>query len=180
MAILLRFRRRRRQRALSHTRRAMNVLASEVSTQPDDVRASVRNDSPSQSPEEAWRGAKVVITATPIAPPPEEADPITWSRWRGEKRLVSPHATELASLFTDINNYFGRSIAYYPFDPAGIEIRGAHIIVGTGGKYEFFGRLADAATRYQDVHPEEESLRGILKAVLDEAFLMLEEMEAAT
>lgn len=43
---------------------------------------------------------------------------------------------------------------------------------------EFFGRLANAAWRYQRVSKEDENQRDLLFAILQEAFAMLDEMES--
>ncbi len=47
-------------------------------------------------------------------------------------------------------------------------------------KIEFFGRLANAALRYQDKCGGNEKQRDLLFAVLHEAFAMLDEMEEGT
>lgn len=47
-------------------------------------------------------------------------------------------------------------------------------------KVEFFGRLANAALRYEATRREQDALGGLLSAVLHEAFAIAEEMEEGT
>ena len=47
-------------------------------------------------------------------------------------------------------------------------------------KLEFFGRLANAALRYQHLSKDDENQRDLLFAVLHEAFAILDEMEYGT
>ncbi|MDB4306315.1 hypothetical protein N9980_01995 [bacterium] len=101
-----------------------------------------------------WRGADVEITDEP---PPEQTEP---GFYPDPRRVVSKNAASLAWLFIGLRDGFSG------------HLDGAN-------KVEFFGRLAEAARAYQhQLGEKSESERDLLLAVLHEAFVMLEEMEA--
>jgi hypothetical protein len=104
-------------------------------------------------PKRLWGGAGVVVTGTP-PPPPREDDFYPPPRY-----VVTEHASELSWLIKRIWD------ACRP------------VVGGGENKDEFFGRLANAATRYQDRVGYNETTQGLLGAVLHEAWAMVEEIE---
>ena len=109
-----------------------------------------------QKPEtEGWGGAGVVFTnRQPARSKGQEFYP-------EPKYVVTPHADEAAWLLHKLRDLFS----------------GAGLI-DSCSKIEFFGRLADAALRYQKHARDEEKATLLLAAMLAEAKVMLAEMEA--
>lgn len=99
---------------------------------------------------EFWAGADVVILDS--EPEPREPGFYPDPRW-----VVSPKAAELSWLFCELRDVF---IPYYDGQT----------------KIELFGRLANAALRYQE-RADEVDTRELLLAVLHEAFAIAEEMD---
>lgn len=98
-----------------------------------------------------WGGADVVIA------PPQR--PARHPSFRPEPRgIVTKHASELSWLFVRLRDIFS---PYYDGQT----------------KIEFFGRLANAAQRYQARKQGPEVLRDLLGAVVHEAFAIADEME---
>jgi len=103
---------------------------------------------------EEWGGADVVITARP----PETQ---SGGFYPEPRFVITPNAIQLSWLFYQLRDIF---LGLYD---------------GTT-KIEFFGRLANAALRYQNKCKGSENQRDLLFAVLHEAFAMLDEMEEGT
>ncbi|XHX76981.1 MAG: hypothetical protein RBJ76_21465 [Stenomitos frigidus ULC029] len=101
-----------------------------------------------------WGGADVVVTSQ--RPNAEGA-----GFYPDPRYVVTPNAKQLSWLFYQLRDIF------------------AGLYDGTS-KIEFFGRLANAARRYQTKRGEKESQQDLLFAVLHEAFAMLDEMEEGT
>lgn len=98
-----------------------------------------------------WGGAGVVISPTDLQEKSGDFYP--------EPRVVvTALASELSWLFEQLRGVF------------------AHLLDGTT-KIEFFGRLANAALRYQRRCDGKEVLKDLLAAVLHEAFAIADEME---
>jgi hypothetical protein len=98
-----------------------------------------------------WGGADVVIS--PSEPPASEP-----SFYPEPRRVVTASAPELSWLFVRLQDIF---TPYYDGQT----------------KIEFFGRLANAARRYQAKNQGHEVVGDLLRAVLHEAFAMADEME---
>jgi hypothetical protein len=98
-----------------------------------------------------WGGAHVVIS--------EAAPEVSASSWEPEHRhVVTEFGLELSWLFDQLRNAFGPTI-------------------GGPGKFEFYGRLANAANAYLNaVHSKEQTARDLAMSSLLEAFVMLDEM----
>jgi hypothetical protein len=77
------------------------------------------------------------------------------------RTVVTPHSRHLTWLFYQLRDAFGDILDYMT-------------------KYEFYGRLANAALRYQSRCTGPEVRTQLLLAVLHEAFAMLEEFEEGT
>ncbi len=101
-----------------------------------------------------WGGADVVITSRQPETPGGGFYP-------EPRYVVTPNAQQLSWLFNQLRDVF------------------SDLYDGTT-KIEFFGRLANAALRYQSKREGNESQRDLLYAVLHEAFAMLDEMEEGT
>ena len=99
-----------------------------------------------------WGGADVLITSKSR----KSAD--NGGFYPEPRTVVTPYAGEVGWLFTRLRDAFDG------------------LIDGTS-KIEFYGRLANAATDYQQSVNGSESAQDMLKAILHEAFVMLEEME---
>src|SRR5271166_4941521 len=103
---------------------------------------------------EPWGGTGIVISATPPQP---RAEP---GFYRDPQYVVTPYARQLSWLFNRLRGAFSDAIDYL-------------------SKFEFYGRLADAANRYNIADStESQSVEGLLVAVLDEAKLMAKEFQA--
>jgi hypothetical protein len=103
--------------------------------------------------EEEWGGAGVVICQMACSGQSGE--------WRPDPRqVVTTHSLSLSWLFAALTDAFQGLIDHVT-------------------KFEFYGRLANAATRYQSRVPVE-SQTDLLLAVLNEAYSMLSEMEKGT
>ncbi len=98
-----------------------------------------------------WGGADVVIS--PYEPPASAP-----GFYPEPRRVVVASASELSWLFFQLRDIFN---AY----------------LNGQTKIEFFGRLANAALRYQAKNQGDEVLGDLLRAVLHEAFAMADEME---
>lgn len=101
-----------------------------------------------------WDGANVVITA-------RQDNRASSSYYSQLRYVVTADAQELSWLFCQLRDIFSG-------------------LYDNTSKLEFFGRLANAALRYQSISKDEENQRDLLFAVLHEAFAMLEEMEKDT
>lgn len=99
-----------------------------------------------------WGGADVLVTSTSRN---NSRDPGFYPEPR---TVVTPYAGEVGWLFSRLRNAFDG------------------LIDGTS-KIEFYGRLANAATNYQRSVNGNENAQEMLRAILHEAFVMLEEME---
>jgi len=100
-----------------------------------------------------WGGADVGIVE--VAPPPRE------TQFYPDPRYVeTPHVAELSWLFEELLQIF-RELDGFGF-----------------WKEEFFGRLGNVAEKFHSVCPEG-SQKGLLLAVLEEAFSMASEIEAS-
>jgi hypothetical protein len=105
-------------------------------------------------PVKEWGGADVVITS--IIPTPSTGD----SFYPEPRYVVTPSAKVLSRLFYSLRDAFKKIDDFSFF------------------KIEFFGRLANAALRYQSrLAGSSENPKDLLQAVLHEAFAMLDEME---
>jgi len=98
-----------------------------------------------------WEGANVVITSGQD----NRASSNFYSQLR---HVVTADAQELSLLFYQLRDIF---LGLYD----------------DTSKLEFFGRLANAALRYQSISKDDENQRDLLFAVLHEAFAILDEME---
>lgn len=98
-----------------------------------------------------WDGANVAITA--------RQDNRASSRFYSEIRIiVTADAQELSWLFYQLQDIFAE-------------------LYNSRSKLELFGRLANAALRYQSLAKDDENQQDLLFAVLHEAFAILDEME---
>lgn len=103
----------------------------------------------------SWVGADVRIISNPKEIPDE-------SGYYGYKRpLITIYNLEVSWLFERLRNTF------YDYG-----------YVSGGNKYEFFGRLANAAIRYIHESPEDLSAHDLLLAVLRESYEILQELES--
>jgi hypothetical protein len=101
-----------------------------------------------------WGGADVVVTS--IEPTLSTGD----SFYPEPRYVVTPNAKVLSRLFYSLRDAFKKIDDFSLL------------------KIEFFGRLANAALRYQSrLAGSSENPRNLLQAVLHEAFAMLDEME---
>jgi hypothetical protein len=101
-----------------------------------------------------WGGAHVVIRAKPISPKAPGFFP-------EPRAVVTPHSRQLTWLFYELRDAF-------------------HKLLDHLTKIEFYGRLANAALRFQTRSGGTDVRRELLLAVLHEAFAMLDEMEEGT
>lgn len=101
---------------------------------------------------EVWGGADVGVLFEPIAKP--------WESFYPEPRwVITPSAAEVSWLFFEL---------YWEVFPDWVDYL---------NKYEFVGRLANAANRYLDQVDGVESLPDLLLAIIAEARIMAKEME---
>ncbi len=107
-----------------------------------------------EAPDE-WGGADVVICAKR---PKKQTEPGFFPEPR---TVVTPHSRYLTWLFYQLRDAF-------------------HDILDQMTKIEFYGRLANAALRYQSRCGGAEVRKELLLAVLHEAFAMLDEFEEGT
>lgn len=130
---------------------ALDTLSARLRDEPIPV--IVEPDSPEAKPEE-WVGADVVITSKQpqIEPGGFYPDP---------RFVVTPHAAQLSWLFFQLRD------AFLP-------------LYDGNSKIELFGRLANAALRYQAKSEGPEDQRELCFAVLHESYSILEEMEEGT
>lgn len=98
-----------------------------------------------------WGGADVVISQV-------ESKPGNTGFYPPPRLVVTQYSHELSWLFEQLRDLF----------------RGLY---DSQSKIEFFGRLANAALRYQRKKAREEDLNDLLSAVLHEAFAMADEFE---
>lgn len=98
-----------------------------------------------------WGGADVVVTSRQ----PQTARDGFYAEPRC---VVTPNAKQLSWLFYQLRDIFSG-------------------LYDSASKGEFFGRLANAALRYQSKNKDSENQRDLLLAVLHESFAMLDEME---
>lgn len=103
------------------------------------------------SADDLWGGADVVIS---FSEPPEQRGGF----YPAPRQVVTVAASELSWLFTQLRDLFAN-----------------HYDGQT--KIEFFGRLANAALRYQAKRSGDEQIADLLGAVLHEAFAIADEME---
>lgn len=103
---------------------------------------------------EPWMGADVVVT---------DSQPPKWkSEFYPEPRyVVTPHARQLSWLMIQLRDIFSD-------------------LYDSASKIEFFGRLANAAIRYQKICNDKEEQYALLAAVLKEAKNILQEMQNGT
>jgi len=99
-----------------------------------------------------WKGADVLITSNSSKTESHE------TFYSGPRTVVTPYASEVGWLFTRLRDAFDG------------------LIDGTS-KIEFYGRLANAARAYQQSVNGNENAQDMLKAILHEAFVILDEME---
>jgi hypothetical protein len=104
-----------------------------------------------------WGGAGVVISAT-HAPAPEPESFYPDPRW-----VETPHAAQLSWLFVQLRDAFSPHPAY-----------------NGSTKFEVFGRLANAALRWNDRSHDLSNMKDLLAAVLHEAYAIAEEMDDGT
>ena len=101
---------------------------------------------------ELWGGADVGVMLEPLEKP--------WESFYPEPRwVVSPDALEISWLFFTI---------YWDVFPG---------YLNAGNKYEFVGRMANAALRYQAQVDGDEVLEDLLLAVITEARAMASQMD---
>lgn len=101
-----------------------------------------------------WGGADIVITTIP--PVPRTGDGF----YPEPRYVVTPFAFELSWLFECLRDCFAGMIDYV-------------------SKYEFYGRLADAAERYgSDRSVEHQTSSGLLDAVICEARSMANQLQS--
>jgi hypothetical protein len=101
-------------------------------------------------------GAGVVISATP---PPTLAEP---DFYPDPQYVVIQHAKKLSWLFIKLRDAFSGVIDHY-------------------SRFQFYGRLADAADRYANaMPPESPTVEGLLVAVLDEARSIARGLQSST
>lgn len=98
-----------------------------------------------------WGGAGVVISA-------QAPTPSTDSFYPDPRTVVTANSLYVSWLFGELKHAF-------------------RAIIDSCTKFEFFGRLANAAVRYQSLCDGVEVRRDLLLAVLHEAFAMLDEMD---
>lgn len=98
-----------------------------------------------------WGGANVVITSSQV----NRASSSFYSELR---YVVTADAKELSWLLSQLRDIFSG-------------------LYDNTSKLEFFGRLANAALRYQRISKDYENQRDLLFAVLHEAFAILDEIE---
>ncbi len=132
-------------------REALNTLSARLRDEPIPV--IVEQDVPDAKPEE-WVGADVVITSEQPEIEPDAFYP-------APRFVVTPHAAQLSWLFFQLRDIF---LPLY----------------GGNSKIELFGRLANAALRYQAKSEGLEDQGELCSAVLHEAYAILEEMEEGT
>jgi hypothetical protein len=105
-------------------------------------------------PVKEWGGADVVLTS--IVPTASNGE----SFYPEPRYVVTPNAKVLSRLFYSLRDAFNKIDDFSFF------------------KIEFFGRLANAASRYQSrLAGSSENPKDLLQAVLHEAFAMLDELE---
>ena len=131
-------------------RSVIDDFAREVAGRPDASLAATRNREPSCEASEICGGAGVAVFDLPPPPVPAEDDP--WGRAANCTLVVTPHAVAVGDLLVNLLHGLDGAVC--------------------------LGRLADAVQRYQDGHPEVETERGILGAMLDDAREMVTEAEA--
>jgi hypothetical protein len=102
--------------------------------------------------DQEWGGAGVLVTSTPRNST-ENA-----GFYPEPRTVVTPFAGEVAWLFTRLRDAFDG-------------------LIDGASKIEFYGRLAAAATAYQQSINGNENAQDMLRAILHEGFVMLEEME---
>lgn len=101
-----------------------------------------------------WDGANVVITS-------RQDNRASSSFYSQLRYVVTADAKELSWLFYQLRDIFSG-------------------LYDSTSKLEFFGRLANAALRYQRLSKDDENQRDLLLVVLHEAFAILDEMEEDT
>ncbi len=99
-----------------------------------------------------WGGADVVISDIP--PEPRET-----GFFPEPRRLVTKSAAELSWLFKELMTAFGP-------------------VYDAGMKYEFFGRLSNAAERHETQSEDPAETRELLLAVIREAMTIADELDA--
>lgn len=132
-------------------REALNTLSAHLRDEPIPV--VVEQDAPEAKPEE-WAGADVVITSEQPQIEPDGFYP-------APRFVVTPYAAQLSWLFFRLRDAF-------------------HSLYDGNSKIELFGRLANAALRYQAKSKGLEDQRELCFAVLHEAYAILEDMEEGT
>ncbi len=100
-----------------------------------------------------WSGADVVITS--------RQDKTSRNSYSQQRQVVTAEAKELSWLFSQLGDIF---LGLYD----------------SAAEFEFFGRLANTALRYQSLSKDDENQRDLLFAVLHEAFAIMDEMESGT
>lgn len=125
-------------------------------TQAGTVLVDIANDVDRQvydkSRLDEWRGADVLVTSKP-------GNSAHDAGFYPEPRtVVTPYAGEVGWLFSRLRDAFDS-------------------LIDGASKIEFYGRLANAATDYQQSVNGNENAQDMLRAILHEAFVMLEEME---
>lgn len=99
-----------------------------------------------------WGGADVLVTSM------SRKSTENAGFYPEPRTVVTPYAGEVAWLFTRLRDAFDG-------------------LIDGASKTEFYGRLAVAATAYQRSINGDENAQDMLRAILHEGFVMLEEME---
>ena len=107
--------------------------------------------------ERDWGGADVVISATP--PPERDSE----SFYPEPRWVQTPHAAQLSWLFVQLRDAFSPHRAY-----------------NGSSKIEIFGRLANAALRWNDRSLDPSNMTELLAAVLHEAYAIAEDIDDGT
>ena len=141
---------------LVRIREKLDDLLAVINDKSDAFKEQVRfSYADEKNIEETWGGAKMVVTSSPVIPPPEDADGITWSRFEGITWVSTPHAKSLGWVIKQIRDIFSGTL-------------------NSMNKYDFYGSLGKAAIAYQDLNEEYESEIGIATAVIEQAYKVLE------
>jgi hypothetical protein len=132
----------------------MNTQYDKTRARLNELAEQLAGGSSPEAPDE-WGGADVVICAKPPKTPSEPGF------FPEPRTVVTPHSRYLTWLFYQLRDAF-------------------YDILDHMTKIEFYGRLANAAMRYQSRCGGPEVRKELLLAVLHEAFAMLDEFEEGT
>jgi hypothetical protein len=134
----------------------MNTQFEKTRARLNELAHQLAAGSAPEAPDE-WGGADVMICAKPPKTPSEP------SFYPEPRTVVTPHSRHLTWLFYQLRD------AFYDQE-----------LLDSMTKIEFFGRLANAALRYQSRCGGTEISKELLLAVLHEAFAVLDELEEGT